>query len=113
MHPILALQSEVEHQGFASFTTAACGCVFDLLEAQLSRSLVPASMADPHYSEDERQLLRTLRMEPASHPADSDDSLNDAIGWAVKAVRSGMDFETEKLKVRTSCAETSSATIGQ
>ena len=45
MHPILALQSEVEHQDFANFTGAACGCLFDLLEAQLSRSLVPGRCA--------------------------------------------------------------------
>ena len=113
MHPILALQSEVEHQDFANFTGAACGCLFDLLEAQLSRSLVPGSMADPHYSEDERRLLRTLRMEPASHPSDCDDSLSDAIVWAVKAVRSGMNFEADRLKVRAPSVETPQTTFGQ
>ena len=113
VHPILALQSEVQHQGFAGFTGAACGCLFDLLEAQLSRSLVPASMADPHYSDDERRLLRTLRMEPASHPSDSDYSLSKAIDWAVEAVRAGMDFDAERPKVHAPCAEKPATTIGQ
>ncbi|MEO0464393.1 MAG: hypothetical protein AAF127_14795 [Pseudomonadota bacterium] len=112
VHPILALRSEVEHQGFASFTGAACGCLFDLLEAQLGRSLVPASIADPHYSEDELRLLRTLKMEPTSNPSDCNDILSDSIHWAVNAVRSGMDFETAKLKVHAPCAEKPSATIG-
>lgn len=112
-NPILALQSEVEHQGFTGFTSAACGCLFELLEAQLNRPLVPATIADPRYSDDERRLLRTLSMEPPSHPSDSDDSLSDAIVWAIKAVRSGMDFEAERLKVHPPGAERPSATIGQ
>lgn len=94
-NPALALQAEVKRQGFAGFTGAACGCFFELVEAQLDRPIVRASMADPRYSEDERYLLSILWSEPRSCPPERPDGLNDALDWAVRAVRAGMDVELD------------------
>jgi len=92
-NPTFALQAEVVRQGFAGFTGAACGCLYELIEAQLGRPLVRASMSDPRYSEDERHLLSILWSERSSLSPQRRDGLSDALDWAVKAVRSGMDVE--------------------
>ena len=92
-NPALALQAEVKRQGSAGFTGAACGCLFELIEAQLNRRMVRPSMSDPRYAEDERHLLNILWSERYSLSPQGRDGLSDATDWAVAAVRSGMHVE--------------------
>jgi len=73
---------------------AACASLFELVEAQLGRELVPECCCSRAFSRDERALLGLLRHAPGAGQtltgASIPHGLPGALRWAAFAVRRGL-----------------------
>jgi hypothetical protein len=90
-NPLPPMQEVVASIGPAPDLAIACASLFELVEGQLDRRLVPECCCSPALSRDEQALLGVLRHAPdAGQPLSSSavpHGLPGAICWAAFAVR--------------------------
>lgn len=110
-NPLPHMQDAVALLGPAPELAVACASLFELIEGQLARRLVPECCCSPALSRDEHALLGVLRHAPdAGQPLTGSaipHGLPGAIRWAAFAVRralgSRFDEEAEDGAVPAVC----------
>lgn len=89
-NPLPHMQAVAEQLAASPELAAACGGLFDLVEAHLGRPLVPECCCSPRLSSDETALVGLLRQALMTGPTSATRSipygLPGAIRWAVLAV---------------------------
>lgn len=97
--PLPAMHHAAMQVGYAVETAAACSSLFELAEARLGRRLVRECCCSVSFSTDERALIGVVRTARGDAIPRADDAatrgIDEAIGWAARAVRTAMKVPGE------------------
>jgi hypothetical protein len=89
-----AMHDAAMQVGYAVETAAACSSLFELAEARLGRGLERECCCSISFSTDERALIGVVRTARSDAIPSGEDAaargLDEAIGWAARAVRTAM-----------------------